>query len=130
MSKFAFAVFLFAALTPSLASACSNLTLSNVGVKSMRTNGNLNYYQITGTVFNNNITPQPSSALQAVDVYKGPVKLDSKSIPPLRGRQSFTFQYVSDRSRDAGTGSSHLRFVLDAKNGTMCGAPAPATVTF
>ena len=128
MSKFALAVFLFAAITPSVASACSNLSLGNVGVKGMTSNGNLNHYRINGVVTNKGAA-QLSSTLQAVDVYKGPVKLDSKSIPPLRAGQSFTFTYVSTRSSDAGGGASHLRFVLDAKNGSMCN-PAPATVTF
>ena len=130
MPKFALALFLVAALAPSVAGACSNLSLGNVGVKNMTSNGNLNHYQIDGVVTNNGAN-QPSSALQAVDVYKGPVKLDSRSIPPLKGGQSFTFSYVSDRSSDAGTNSSHLRFVLDAKNGSLCSASAaPATVTF
>jgi hypothetical protein len=129
MSKFALAVFLFAALTPSVASACSNLSLGNVGVKGTTSDGNLNHYQINGVVTNNGAN-QSSSTLQAVDVYKGPTKLDSKSVPPLRAGQSFTFTYVSTRSSDAGTGSSHLRFMLDAKNGSMCNASTPVTVTF
>lgn len=130
MPKFALAVFLAAALAPSVADACSNLSLANVGVKTMTSDGNLNHYQIDGVVTNNGAA-QSSSTLQAVDVYKGPVKLDSKSVPPLKAGQSFTFTYVSDRSSDAGTGTSHLRFVLDAKNGSMCNASAPpATVTF
>ncbi|MGA7570884.1 MAG: hypothetical protein WCA52_04540 [Candidatus Aquilonibacter sp.] len=129
MSKFVLAIFLLAALTPGIASACSNLSVGNVGVKNMTSDGKLNHYQINGVVTNNGAN-QSSSTLQAVDVYKGPVKLDSKSIPPLRSGQSFTFTYVADRSSDGGTGTSHLRFVLDAKNGSMCSAPAPATVTF
>lgn len=129
MSKFALAAFLFAALTPSVASACSNLSLGNVGVKNTTSDGKLSHYQINGVVRNNGAN-QSSSTLQAVDVYKGPVKLDSKSIPPLRAGQSFTFTYVSNRSSDAGTGTSHLRFLLDAKNGSLCNAPAPVTVTF
>ncbi len=129
MSKFALALFLFAALTPSVASACSNLSLGSVGVKNMTSDGKLNYYQINGVVTNNGAN-QPSSTLQAVDIYKGPVKKDSKSIPPLKAGQSFTFTYVSDRSSDAGKGTSHLRFMLDEKNGSMCTAASPATVTF
>lgn len=130
MSKFALAIFLVAALTPAVANACSNLSLGNVAVKNMTTDGNLNYYHINGVVTNNGAN-QASSALQAVDVYKGPVKKDSKSIPPLKAGQSFTFTYVSDRSSDAGTNTSHLRFLLDAKNGTMCNPAAPpATLTF
>jgi hypothetical protein len=128
MSKFALAIFLIVALTPVAASACSNLSLGSVGVKNVNSDGKLNHYQITGVVTNNGAS-QPSSALQAVDVYKGPVKLDSKSIPPLKAGQSFTFMYVSDRSSDAGKGSSHLRFMLDAKNGSICSV-APVTLTF
>ena len=130
MPKLALAIFLLAALAPGVANACSNLSLSNVGVKNMTTNGNLNYYNINGVVTNNG-TNQPSSTLQAVDVYKGSVKKDSKSIPPLKAGQSFTFTYVSDRSSDAGANTTHLRFVFDAKNGSICTTPtSPATVTF
>ncbi len=129
MSKFALAIFLLAALTPGFASACSNLSVGNVGVKNMTSDGKLNHYQINGVVTNNGAN-QSSSTLQAVDIYRGPVKLDSKSVPPLKAGQSFTFTYISDRSSDAGNNTSHLRFVLDAKNGSMCGTPAPATVTF
>jgi hypothetical protein len=128
MSKFALAVFLIAALTPGAASACSNLSLTNVAVKNMNSDGKLNHYQINGVVTNNGAN-QASSTLQAVDVYKGPVKLDSKSVPPLKPGQSFTFTYVSTRSSDAGSNTSHLRFLLDAKNGSMC-STAPATLTF
>jgi subtilase family serine protease len=96
----------------------------------MTSDGNLNHYQINGVVTNNGAS-QASSTLQAVDVFKGPVKLDSKSVPPLKAGQSFTFTYVSDRSSDAGKGTSHLHFVLDAKNGSMCStASSPATLTF
>jgi hypothetical protein len=129
MSKFALAIFLLAALTPGIAGACSNLSIGNVGVKNMTSDGKLNHYQINGVVTNNGAN-QSSSTLQAADVYRGPVKLDSKSIPPLKAGQSFTFTYISDRSSDAGTGTSHLRFVLDAKNGSFCTTPTPATVTF
>lgn len=130
MSKFVLAIFLLAALTPGVAGACSNLSLANVAVKNTTSDGNLSHYQINGVVTNNGAS-QASSTLQSVDVYKGPVKLDSKSVPPLKAGQSFTFTYVSTRSSDAGTGSSHLRFVLDAKNGSMCSASGPpATVTF
>jgi hypothetical protein len=129
MSKFALAVFLIATLIPGAASACSNLSLGNVAVKNMTSDGKLNHYQINGVVTNNGAS-QASSTLQAVDVFKGPVKLDSKSVPPLKAGQSFTFTYVSDRSSDAGTNTSHLRFVLDAKNGSMCSTSSPATLTF
>ena len=131
MSKFALAVFLFSVLTPGIAwSACSNLSIGNVAVRGMTSDGNLNHYTINGAVTNNGAN-QPSSALQAVDVYKGPVKKDSKSIPPLKAGQSFTFTYIADRSSDAGAGTSTLRFVLDAKNGTLCSPSSPpAAVTF
>ena len=129
MSKFALAVFLFAVLTPAVAGACSTLSLGNVGVRGMTTDGKLNHYQINGVVTNGGAN-QASNTLQAIDIYKGSTKLDSKSVPPLKAGQSFTFTYISDRSSDAGSGTSHLRFVLDDKNGSLCTAPAPAMVTF
>jgi hypothetical protein len=131
MLKFVLAVFVFTTFTPGLASsACSNLSLGNVGVKNTTSDGSLNHYQIDGVVTNTG-ADQPSNTLQAVDIYKGTVKVDSKSVPPLKAGQSFTFAYLADRSSDAGLGTTHLSFALDAKNGSLCDATAaPALVTF
>jgi hypothetical protein len=101
-----------------LAASCSgaDLTVTNVAVKGMNSDGGINHYQISGTVTNIGSAAQASSVLQSVDVYKGTVKLDAKSIPPLKAGESYTFSYISDRSSDAGNNTTHLKFNLDLQS--------------
>src|SRR6185437_11816008 len=106
MSKLAVVAFLAAALMPAFASgACSRLSLGNVAVQGMTTDGSQNHYRISGIVRNNG-SDQASNALQTVDIYKGPEKLDSKSIPQLKAGASYNFTYESVRSSDAGNGTT------------------------
>jgi hypothetical protein len=58
-------------------------------------------------------TGQPSNLLQSVDIFNAEDKLDTKSIPPLKPGESFTFTYVSVRSSQAGKGTTQLGFQLD-----------------
>jgi hypothetical protein len=51
--------------------------------------------------------------LQSVDIFSKGVKLDTKSIPPLQPSGSYVFAYASERSSDAGTRTTELRFQLD-----------------
>ena len=99
------------------AATCGAPAITNVAVKNVDTVGNLNHYQIAGTVVNNGPT-QASSTLQSVDIYKGTEKLDTRSVPPLKAGESFAFTYTSDRAADAGKGTTTLKFQLD---------PAPAS---
>jgi hypothetical protein len=99
------------------AATCGAPAISNVVVKNVDTVGNLNHYQIAGTVVNNGPT-QASNVLQSVDIYQGPQKLDTRSIPPLKAGESFSFTYTADRAADAGKGTTTLKFQLD---------PAPAS---
>jgi hypothetical protein len=100
------------------AAACvgADPSVSNVVVKGTTADGNLNHYQISGTVVNLGTESQPSNTLQSVDIFKGTQKVDAKSIPPLKAGESYTFTYVSDRSADAGNGTSKLVFTIDVQN--------------
>jgi hypothetical protein len=108
--------------TPVFASECTGVDLAvrSVSVKSVSTSGNLNRYEITGTVTNVGSVSQGADALQSVDIYQEDEKLDSKSIPPLKAGQSYSFSYTSMRSTDAGKGTTHLRFQLNVTH------PSPA----
>jgi hypothetical protein len=99
------------------AATCGAPAISNVVVKNVDTVGNLNHYQIAGTVVNNGPT-QASNVLQSVDIYQGTQKLDTRSIPPLKAGESYSFTYTADRAADAGKGTTTLKFQLD---------PAPAS---
>jgi hypothetical protein len=108
--------------TPAFASTCNgvDLAVGSVSVRSVSTSGSLNRYNITGTVTNVGSQSQGADALQSVDIYQADQKLDSKSVPPLKAGQAYSFSYVSMRSTDAGSGTSHLRFQLNVKH------PSPA----
>jgi hypothetical protein len=108
--------------TPVFASPCNgvDLAVGSVSVKHVSTSASLNRYQITGTVTNIGSLSQGMDAMQSIDIYQQNQKLDSKSIPPLKAGESYVFSYVSMRSTDAGTGTSHLRFQLNVKH------PSPA----
>jgi hypothetical protein len=114
--------------------ACSGADPSvvSVAVKGMRTDGGLNHYEISGTVTNVGGASQASNVLQSVNIYKTGEKLDTKSIPPLKAGESYTFTYVSDRSVEAGNGTTKLMFRLEpaAPNSQDCGAGNSNTLTF
>lgn len=135
VSKFAIAVFFLATLAPNAAfasnaaSACNSLSLGHVGVRDHMVDSNAVHFIIKGDVTNNGAN-QSSNTWQTVDIYKGPVKLDSESVPSLKAGQSFAFTYVSTRTEAAAAGTSTLRFVLNLKIGTLCKPSSPATVTF
>ncbi len=104
-------------ITASASTACAGAdpAIASVAVKSVNSEGGLNRYELSGTVVNMGRTAQPSNTLQFVDIYKGSAKLDAKGIPPLKPGESYTFSYVSVRSRDAGTGTTTLAFRLDVR---------------
>jgi hypothetical protein len=115
------------------AAACSGAApaITSVAVKDVTVQGGLNAYDLSGTVVNRGDTGQAAGVMQFVDIYAGAVKLDSKGIPPLAAGQSYTFSYVSSRSRDAGDGTSRLRFQLDPQPSTECtGGSASYAVRF
>ncbi|MGA2760110.1 MAG: hypothetical protein ABSF08_07335 [Candidatus Cybelea sp.] len=112
------ALALLTTAAPAFASPCNgvDLAVGSVSVKSVSTSGGLNHYNITGSVTNVGSASQGADALQSVDIYEGKDKLDSRSIPPLKASQAFTFSYISTRSTDAGNGTTHLRFQLNVSH--------------
>ncbi|HKE36755.1 MAG TPA: CARDB domain-containing protein [Candidatus Baltobacteraceae bacterium] len=98
----------------------SDPAIVSVAVANVTSNGNLNEYHIKGTVTNVGASGQAGNVLQSVDIYIATEKLDAKSVPPLGAGESATFAYVYQRSKDAGEGTTRLRFVLDMHN------PSPA----
>jgi hypothetical protein len=135
MKRFLIALFLLAAPATAAsagAAACSGAdpTVTSVVVKNVDSAGGLNNYQISGTVVNRGSASQASSVLQSVDIYQGTVKLDSKSIPPLKAGESYTFSYVAKRSADAGKGTTKLTFQLDPAPSNCAGASDRVALTF
>ena len=100
--------------TTSNAASCGGAApaITTAIVKNVTPQGGLNHYQFAITIVNNG-SAQASNTLQSVDVYQNQQKLDAKSVPPLAAGQSYTVTYVSDRSRQAGDGTSKLTFKLD-----------------
>jgi hypothetical protein len=120
---FRIAIFALLALTSTSVAAMAAGTcagpdpsIGNVTVAGVTPSGGLNNYHITGTVTNVGGATQSKDVLQSVDIYMADQKLDAKSIPPLAAGQSATFNYVYQRSKDAGQGTTRLRFVLDMHN--------------
>jgi hypothetical protein len=113
-----------ATAAPAFASPCNggNLAVRSVAVKNVTTVGNLNRYEIAGTVTNVGSASEPSNTLQSVDIYQGADKLDSKSIPPLQTGQSYVFSYVYMRSTDAGHGTTPLSFKPDVRHASSASA--------
>ena len=97
-------------------------SIASVTVAGVTQDGNLNDYHITGTVTNVGSATQAKNVLQSVDIYVTDQKLDAKSIPPLAAGQSATFDYTYQRSKDAGQGTTRLRFVLDVHTPSPAGA--------
>lgn len=102
--------------------AAADPSVVSVAVADVTSNGNLNNYHIKGTVTNVGASGQASNVLQSVDIYQATEKLDAKSVPPLPAGQSATFEYIYQRSKDAGQGTTRLRFVLDVHNPSPAGA--------
>jgi hypothetical protein len=117
MFRFAiFALLVFgqtAAASAAAGCAGADPAITSVAVKGMSSDGSINSYDLSGTVVNLGSVGQASDVLQFVNIYKGGVKLDSRGIPPLKPGESYTFSYASSRSKDAGNGSTVLRFAMD-----------------
>jgi hypothetical protein len=106
-------LFMLPALAAQATCHGSDPAISSVVVKSVETIGNVNRYHLTGTVVNAGATAQASNLLQSVNIFDADDKLDTKSIPPLKPGESFTFTYVSTRSSQAGKGTTQLGFQID-----------------
>jgi hypothetical protein len=91
----------------------SDPQITTVVVKSVESAGSVDRYHLSGTIVNMGASAQASNLLQSVDIFDADDKLDTKSIPPLKPGESFTFSYVSTRSSQAGKGTTQLGFQLD-----------------
>lgn len=104
-------------LSPAIARAAgcqdSDPQITSVAVTSVETLGNVVRYHLTGKVVNRGAARQASNLLQSVDIFDAEDKMDTKSIPPLKPGESFTFTYVSTRSSQAGKDTSVLGFQVD-----------------
>lgn len=79
--------------------------------------GGLNNYHFRVTVVNDGTATQPTDTLQFVNIYNDAGdKLDAKGVPPLAPGQSYTVNYELPRSRDAGNGTSNLKFELNPES--------------
>lgn len=121
----AFALLLLLQPAPASATSCMgpDPAIVSVVVKGMQSSGGLNHYTLSGKVVNLGRTAQASNTLQFVDIYKGSTKLDSRGIPPLRAGQSYTFEYVTERSAQAGAQTTALGFRMDVRQPTNTGWP-------
>jgi hypothetical protein len=106
-------LFCLPALTAHAACRGSDPQITAVVVKSVETAGNVERFHLSGTVTNKGMAGQASNVLQSVDIFDADDKLDTKSIPPLKPGESFTFTYISTRSAQAGKGTTQLGFQLD-----------------
>jgi subtilase family serine protease len=107
---------------PAPTCAGANPAIVSVGVQNVVPTGGLNTYRITGTVTNLGDESQANNVLQFVDMYMVKERLDAKGIPPLAPGQSYTFAFDYQRSRDAGTGSTNLRFQIDMRQPSPAGS--------
>ena len=94
----------------------------SVAVKGMQSSGGLNHYTLSGKVVNLGSTAQASNTLQFVDIYKGSTKLDSRGVPPLRAGESYAFEYVAERSAQAGAQTTALGFRMDVREPANTGS--------
>ncbi|MGB6063067.1 MAG: hypothetical protein WBG27_15305, partial [Candidatus Aquilonibacter sp.] len=111
------AVLSFFQPAPALAAACmgADPAIVSVAVKGMQSSGGLNRYTLSGKVANLGSAGQAPNTLQFVDIYKGSTKLDSRGVPPLRAGQSYAFEYVTERSAQAGAQTTALGFRMDVR---------------
>ena len=109
---------------PAFATSCvgPDPAIVSVAVKGMQSSGGLNHYTLSGKVVNLGSTAQASNTMQFVDIYKGSTKLDSRGIPPLRAGQSYAFEYVTDRSAQAGAQTTSLGFRMDVREPANTGS--------
>jgi hypothetical protein len=120
----AFALLLLLQPAPAFATSCvgPDPAIVSVAVKGMQSSGGLNHYTLSGKVVNLGSTAQASNTMQFVDIYKGSTKLDSRGIPPLRAGQSYAFEYVTDRSAQAGAQTTSLGFRMDVREPANTGS--------
>jgi hypothetical protein len=113
-----------------VASGCGAPVITNAGIQSTSTSGDLRFTRVAVTVVNRGAS-QPSSMLQSVNVYQNGSKVDQKSVPPLRAGASKTVTYTFKRSAEANDDTTRLRVQLvghDA-HGSCSTAGSPVRIT-
>jgi hypothetical protein len=107
-------IMLAAAALPLLAmTACPvDPAIANVVAKPLSDNGNLTDYDVAITLKNVGSRNQPATVLQSVNIYQDATKVDQKGAQPLRAGASETLHFRFERSSEARTGSTHMRFRL------------------
>lgn len=106
----------------SAACAGPDPAITSVAVKNVAQSGGMSRYTLAVTVTNAGSQAQAKDTLQFVDIYQVPgEKLDAKGVPPLQPGQAYTFTYDTTRASDAGSGTTHLRFQLDLRQGASGG---------
>jgi hypothetical protein len=74
--------------------------------------GDLTTYDVAVKITNGGHAAEPSSLLQSVAVFQDTDKVGQIGTPPLKPAASTTVHYRFQRSSEARTGSTHLRFSL------------------
>jgi archaellum component FlaG (FlaF/FlaG flagellin family) len=92
--------------------ACVDPAITHAVASNLGSNGDLTTYDVAITVKNTGSAAEPSSLLQSVQVYQDATKVDQKGTPPLRAGGTATVHYRLQRSSEARSGSTHLRFSL------------------
>lgn len=95
--------------------ACSGAdpAITQAGVRSVTSGGDLRYHTVAVTVTNLGSAGQRANLLQSVDVYQDGDKVDQKGIPPLGPGQSKTVTYTFKRSDEARRKSTRLDFRMN-----------------
>ena len=113
--------------------ACSgpHPAITSVNVKGVTESAGLNNFEIAATVTNDGTAPMAKDTLLFVDMYTSTgEKLDAKGIQPMGPGGSQTVTYVFQRSRDAGNGTTKLRFALDQRQPAATQGCATASDSF
>jgi hypothetical protein len=108
----AFAVPLLAMTSPT----CADPAIVSAASSTLGNNGNLTTYDVAVTLENMGLGSEPSSLLQSVGVYQDATKVDQFGTPPLKAGARATVHYRFQRSSEARSGSTHLRFTLVLRN--------------
>jgi subtilase family serine protease len=124
---------LFLALTSPpavVASSCGAPAITNAGIQSTSTSGDVRFTRVAITVVNHGPAQAPS-ILQSVDVYQNGSKVDQKGVPPLKAGASATVTYTFKRSAEAHDDTTRLRLQLAGHDahGSCSTSGSPVRIT-
>jgi hypothetical protein len=95
---------------------CADPAIVAATPSTVASNGDLTTYTVAVTVENMGLGAEPSSLLQSVAVWQDATKVGQIGTRPLRPGARETVQYRFQRSSEARSGSTHLRFTLVLSN--------------